>query len=81
MKNSAGFKLAKAVLLVFLAAANSGVLAQLFSDQQLGRLWPSSLAAPGPTVQALTLLGAMGVRQNYCGAHTPWCLRCGLRTP
>ena len=30
-KKPAGFKLAKPILLVFLAAANSGILAQLFS--------------------------------------------------
>ena len=61
----AGFKLTKPVLLVFLAADNSGVLAQLFS------VHASIQAASGPAlqqpwdpqVQALTLLLAMGVRE------------------
>ena len=58
-----GFKLAKLVLLVFLAAANSGGLAHLFS------VWTSIQAAScpnlqqllDPQVQALTLLRAMGL--------------------
>ena len=50
-KPPAVFKLAKPVLLVFLAAANSGDLAQLFSfpDQHSGNLLPRSPAAPRPT--------------------------------
>ena len=48
-----GFQLAKPVLLVFFAAANSGALAQLFSvpNQHLGSLRTNTPVppAPGPT--------------------------------
>ena len=68
----AGFKLAKPVLLVFLAAANSGGLAKLFSipDQHSGSLQPCSTAVPDPQVQACTLLGAMGVHVCPSEVHT-----------
>ena len=63
----AGFKLAKPVLLVFLSAANSGGLAQLFSvaDQH----W----AASGPALQAPGSTGS--------GTHLPWGCGCVCTGP
>ena len=62
----AGFKLVKPFLLVFLAAANSGGLAQLFSvPSSTGAASGPALQRPlDPQVQALTLLQAMDVRRT-----------------
>ena len=77
-----GFKLAKPFLLVFLAAANSGGLAQLFSvpDQHLGSHQPSSPAAPGPTGSGTHPPRGYGCMRGAFrgGAYSPWCLKCGL---
>ena len=74
--------LAKPVLLVFLATANSGGLAQLFPIpvQQLAILQPSSPVAPSPTGS-----GTYPPQGYACGdfssAYSPWCLRFGLDVP
>ena len=73
----AGFKLAKSVLLVFLAAANSGGLAQLFSvsNQHSGSLRPSSTAAPGSTGSGThPALGYGFVLRAFCDVYSPLCL-------
>ena len=72
------FKLVKSVLLVFLAAANSGGVAELFfvSDQYLASLQSSFPVASGPIGSGThPPPGYVCTRGAFHDAHSPWCLR------
>ena len=77
-KISTGFKLDKSVLLGFLAAANSGGMAELFfvSDQYLASLQSSFPVASGPIGSGThPPPGYVCTRGAFHDAHSPWCLR------
>ena len=74
----AGFKLAKTVLMVLLATANSGGLAQLFSVTRAASS-PALQQPQDPQVQALTLFWAMGARAGPSVMHI-LLGACGLRS-
>ena len=87
----AGFKLVKPFLLVFLAAANSGGLAQVFSIPTSilaaprltgsGTHPPPGCGCQGGAFCYLHLLGACGLSPPPWGVQFPGCWGFGLTTP